>query len=152
MAVRRKSDRTPLHCAVADFKVTDGIMNAQTIVVDTGPVIATGGGTVDLKRERLDLRLQGHPKKVQLIRLKLPLALTGPLREPHLGVQAGAAAGQAGLAAAVGALLSPVAVVLPFVDAGLAKDANCQALVAQAGTGHPALVEEAAGKSATTAR
>jgi len=28
-------------------------------------------------------------------------------------------------------LLSPVAVLLPFVDAGLAKDANCGALMAE---------------------
>ena len=148
----KKTERTPLHCAVADFKVSNGIMTAQTIVIDTGPVIATGGGTVNLKTERLDLRLQGHPKRVQLIRLKLPLELTGPLRSPHLGIQAGSAAGQAGVAAVVGAVLSPLAVILPFVDAGLAKDANCQALVAQAGTGHPAPVQEAAGKPAATDR
>jgi len=29
-----------------------------------------------------------------------------------------------------GSMLSPLAVVLPFIDAGLAKDANCSALLA----------------------
>ena len=38
---------------------------------------------------------------------------------------------QAAGAVALGAVLSPLAVVLPFIDAGLAKDANCGALMAQ---------------------
>jgi hypothetical protein len=38
---------------------------------------------------------------------------------------------QGGLAAGLGALLAPLAAVLPFVDAGLAKDANCAALSSQ---------------------
>jgi hypothetical protein len=36
------------------------------------------------------------------------------------------------LAPALGALLSPIAALLPFVDPGLAEDANCGALIASA--------------------
>jgi uncharacterized protein involved in outer membrane biogenesis len=129
---------------VADFKVTNGVMNAQTIVLDTGPVIATGGGVINLKNERLDLHIKGHPKEVRLVRLRIPLELTGTLSRPRLGVEAGQAVGQAGLAAAVGAILTPLAAVLPFIDSGMAKDANCQALIAQAGTGNPAPVRKTA--------
>jgi hypothetical protein len=51
---------------------------------------------------------------------------------PKLGVEPGAAIAQGGIAAALGSALSPLAAILPFVDPGLAKDANCQALVADA--------------------
>ena len=37
---------------------------------------------------------------------------------------------QGGIAAALGALVAPLAAILPFVDAGLAEDANCSALLA----------------------
>lgn len=136
--------KTELRCAVADFRVTGGMMNAQTLVLDTGPVIATGGGYINLKDERMDLRLRGHPKEVRLVRLRIPLQLSGPLRQPHLGVETGSAIGQGALAAVVATVLSPLAAILPFVDSGLAKDANCQALIAQAGTGHPAPVQATA--------
>ena len=47
--------------------------------------------------------------------------------------EAGAAVGQAGIAAAVGTLLAPLAAILPFVSSGMADDANCQALIGSAG-------------------
>ena len=44
----------------------------------------------------------------------------------------GAAPLQAGAAVVLGAVLSPIAAILPFVDPGLAKDANCVGLVSNA--------------------
>jgi hypothetical protein len=129
-----KSDRTPVRCALADFKVTDGVMRAQTIVFDTGPVIVTGGGVIDLRSERMDLKVKGHPKEVRLLRLNLPLELQGTLRRPAFGVEAGNAVGQGAIAAALGAALSPIAAILPFVDLGEHDDANCGALIGGAGT------------------
>ena len=41
----------------------------------------------------------------------------------------------AGGALALGVLLTPVAAMLAFVDPGLAKDADCTALLAQARSG-----------------
>ena len=37
-----------------------------------------------------------------------------------------------GLAAVLGTVLTPLAAILPFVDPGLAKDASCAALMADA--------------------
>ncbi len=132
-----KADKTPVRCAVADFKVTGGMMTAQTIVFDTGPVIVSGGGTINLKNEQMDIRVKGHPKKVRLLRLSLPLELQGPLRQPDFGVDPGAAVGQGAIAATLATILSPLAVILPFVDSGMADDANCKALIGEAGSGAP---------------
>ena len=50
---------------------------------------------------------------------------------PRVGVEKGQVVAQGAGALALGVVLSPLAAILPFVDAGLAKDANCQALMAE---------------------
>lgn len=126
-------DKTELRCAVAHFDTKGGIMTADRIIFDTGPVLGTGSGTINLATERMDFRLKGHPKKFRLVRLLAPITVKGPIRAPKPGVEAGGAVAQGGVALAIGTLLSPLAAVLPFVDPGLAKDAACASLVAQAG-------------------
>lgn len=123
---------TALRCGVAEFKVTNGVMRANRIVLDTGVVIASGGGTIDLRNERMDIRIEGDSKKPRLVRLFLPINIRGPLVKPGFSVEPGAAVAQGGFALALGALLSPIAALLPFVDPGLAKDADCAALVGSA--------------------
>ncbi len=66
------------------------------------------------------------------MRLMAPITLQGPIRSPKLGVDKSKAAGQIGLAAAFGTLLTPIAAILPFVDPGLSEDADCGALLAEA--------------------
>jgi hypothetical protein len=62
--------------------------------------------------------------------LALPVTVGGTLLRPKIGVEAGKAIGQGGVAVALATLLTPLAVILPFVDSGLAKNANCAALIA----------------------
>jgi uncharacterized protein involved in outer membrane biogenesis len=132
LGLLHKKDMTPISCAVASFDAKGGIMTANNIVVDTGPVLIKGQGTINLDTERMDLRLRGHDKKFRLVRVLLPIKATGSLYAPKLGVEPGAAIAQGGIGAALGTMLSPLAAVLPFVDPGLAKDANCSALLAEA--------------------
>jgi hypothetical protein len=101
-------------------------------VVDTDVVTATGQGDIDLGTEALNLSLMGHPKKFRLLHLKAPVTMTGYLKSPKFGVKAGGIPAQAAGAVALGVVLGPLAAVLPFVDAGLAKDADCVSLVSQA--------------------
>jgi uncharacterized protein involved in outer membrane biogenesis len=122
----------PVRCGVANFRARNGVMTAENIVFDTQTVLTEGSGTVNLGTETLDLRLRGNPKEARLVRVIAPITVKGPLRSPQLGVEKGGAVGQAGLAAALGTLLSPLAAILPFVDAGLADDADCSALMAEA--------------------
>jgi uncharacterized protein involved in outer membrane biogenesis len=123
---------TNLRCAVAEFDVKNGIMSVSNAVFDTGVVRAAGKGTVDLGEETLDLRLDGQTKKPRLLRVWAPITLKGTLLHPKPGVDAGKAAGQLGIAVAVGAVLAPLAAILPFVEPGLAKDADCAALIGEA--------------------
>lgn len=123
---------TPLRCAVADFEVKNGIAQVSDAVFDTGVVQAEGKGSVDLRNETVDLRLEGKSKKPRILRVWAPVTLKGTLLHPKPGVDVAKAAPQIGLAAAVGAVFAPLAAILPFIEPGLAKDANCGALIAQA--------------------
>lgn len=130
----KNQDTTPIRCAVADFTATNGILRADHVVFDTGPVLATGHGTVDLGKEAVNFQIQGHPKSFRLVRLMAPINIKGPIAgPPKVSVDTGKAVGQGGFAAALATFASPLAVVLPFVDAGLTKDANCAALIGEAG-------------------
>ncbi|MET0293750.1 MAG: AsmA family protein, partial [Phenylobacterium sp.] len=121
--------QTPIRCGVAHFQTRGGVLSANQIVFDTDPVLVTGSGSVNLGSERMAFRAQGHAKAFRLVRLLLPVKLEGPIRSPHPGVVAGPAIAQGGIAVALGALASPLAAILPFIDPGLADDANCSALI-----------------------
>ncbi|HEX7885278.1 MAG TPA: AsmA family protein, partial [Phenylobacterium sp.] len=135
LGLLNKKDTTPIRCGVAQFETRGGVMTANNIVFDTGPVLVTGKGSVNLGTERLDLRLRGHPKKFRLVRVLLPVTVRGPMIAPKLGVEPAAALAQGGAAATLGSVLSPLAAILPFIDPGLAKDANCAGLIAEARAG-----------------
>lgn len=122
--------KVDIRCGVASFRVNGGIARTRSIVIDTENVLIGGQGSINLRDETISLRLQGDPKEPRLIRVMAPITLQGRLRSPEVGVEAGEAAGQAGIAAALGALLAPLAGFLPFIDLGLADDADCNALLA----------------------
>ena len=111
-----------------------GLMTAQQVVFDTGVVLAKGSGTIDLETERMDLRIDGDSKKTRLVRLFAPITIKGPLSQPKVGVELGRVAAQGGVAAVLTGLLGPLAALLPFVDPGLEKNADCIALMQEART------------------
>jgi len=125
------NSNTQLRCAVAGFGVRNGMMTSQSFVLDTEPVRVDGTGHINLADETLDLRLQGAPKHFQIMRLRAPITVKGSLAHPAIGVEPGQAIAQGGLALALG-FINPLASLLAFVDPGLAKDANCGPLLADA--------------------
>jgi uncharacterized protein involved in outer membrane biogenesis len=123
---------TPIRCGVADFQARAGVLTADRLVLDTGVVTVTGSGDIDLRDESLDLSLKGKPKSFRLVRLSAPVTIKGDLAEPRIGVDVAKAAPQAAIGAAIGVFAAPVAAILPFVNPGLAKNADCAALLTQA--------------------
>jgi uncharacterized protein involved in outer membrane biogenesis len=132
LLLAHNEDKIDVRCGVASFHVNDGVASANTFVFDTKTMLIHGRGHVSLRDETLDLQLRGEPKEPRLVRVAAPITVQGSWSRPQLGVQAGRAAGQ-GVAALLASIAAPIAAVLPFVDAGLAKDADCGTLLA-AGT------------------
>jgi uncharacterized protein involved in outer membrane biogenesis len=119
-----------VRCGVASFRVNSGIARVQRMNFDTETMRIRGEGSVNLRNETFNLDITGRPKQPRLIRVAAPITLEGHLRSPRVGVDLGSAAGQTGIAALLASLVAPIAAVLPFVDTGLAHDANCAELLA----------------------
>jgi uncharacterized protein involved in outer membrane biogenesis len=134
LAVRKDRQETPVRCGIVSFQVHDGDMTAQSVVVDTDPILITGKGEIHLDSEALDLAVRGRPKSWRLVRLRSPVLIRGTLRHPSIGIEARNSIAQGAEAVALGVLLTPLAALLAFVDPGLAKDADCAALLAEAKT------------------
>jgi AsmA family protein len=132
LLITKKDENTSIRCGVISFHAADGNLKAMTMVLDTNRVLITGGGGVDLGTEAMNLSLRGQPKGIRLVRLRSPIKIHGTLLHPQVGLESANVVGQAGAAVVLGTLLTPVAALLAFVDPGLAKDANCADLVAQA--------------------
>jgi uncharacterized protein involved in outer membrane biogenesis len=127
--------QTEIRCGIVDFKDRQGLLGSTTVFLDTSDVLITGRGKINLDSERIDLSLQGDPKKLRFLRLRSPIALGGTLDHPTVGIDAKKLAVQAGVAAALGALLTPVAAAIAFIDPGLAKNKQCADVMSQADAG-----------------
>jgi uncharacterized protein involved in outer membrane biogenesis len=136
---------TPIRCGVLHFSGRGGVLSADRLIVDTDPVLIDGGGVINLDKETLEFTVRGHPKKFQLVRLVAPITVSGPMLSPKVSVHKGQAIAQ-GVGAAALSLLTPAAILLPFVDAGLAKNADCAGLMAD-GKAQGAPVKTAAARS-----
>ncbi len=144
---------TPLRCAVADFDVRNGVMTARQFVLDTGVVLTGGQGTIDLNSETVNLKVEGHTKKPRLVRIIAPFDVRGHLVKPTMKIETGPVIAQAGAAVGLGAVLSPLAAILPFLAPGGAHDANCSALLTEASSaGAPVHTSQLAAAAAAPAK
>jgi uncharacterized protein involved in outer membrane biogenesis len=132
LLLSKNNSQSDVRCGVASFDVVNGQMNARQILLDTDVVRVNGTGSANLGSETFDLTLKGDTKKFRVTHVFLPININGHFRSPSIGVQPGPAIAQGGVAVALGALLTPLAAILPFVDPGLAKNADCSALMAEA--------------------
>jgi len=125
---KKPDDRAAIRCGLVQFDIDDGDARADRMMMDTKNVLITGRGQVELGSEKLDLEIEGHPKKIRLVQLKSPIKVTGHVLKPAIKLDAGRLAKQGAIAAALGTVLTPLASILAFVDPGLAKDQNCTGL------------------------
>ena len=132
--VLTKDKPVPVRCAVADFSLRDGLMKSKVLVFDTTDTKVTGDGTINLRDEKLDLKLEAHPKNPSPLEARTPILIRGHLGKPEFGVDPSQAVARGAAAVALGALLTPLAALLPLIDLGLGKDSPCQKLIAEAQT------------------
>ena len=120
-----------LNCAVADFRVSRGVMKAQALVLDTAVNTVLGSGDIDLAQETFDLTIVPRTKVTSLIALRSPIYVKGPLANPVIKVDTGRVVLRSAGALALG-LVNPLLALIPLVEAGPGLDSECGKLVRQA--------------------
>jgi AsmA family protein len=131
LLVGKNEQKTAIRCSVIDFQAEQGVLAEKTFFIDTTDVLISGRGDINLQDEKLKLELKGDPKHIRFSRLRSPITLGGTLAHPAIGVDAKKLAAQAGVAAVLGTLLTPVAAVIAFIDPGLAKNKDCAVALQQ---------------------
>jgi AsmA protein len=116
--------KVKLRCAVANFSVKKGLMLAHTLEFDTEVTTLLGSGTVDLAQEKLDLTFTQKTKNTSPLALRSPIHLGGNFVKPVMTVDPGRVAVRA-LGALVLAVVNPLLMLIPLVDAGPGKDSDC---------------------------
>ncbi len=129
-----KDKPTQIRCMVADFGIEKGLMTGRRVVADTNDTIFNGAGTIDLGGEIFDMRVRAKPKDISPVSLRSKLLLTGSFSNPSFGPDAKNMILKGGLAAALGAILTPVASLIALIDTGGGKDADCAALIKEVET------------------
>jgi AsmA protein len=124
--------RVKLRCAIADFSVKDGVMHADALTLDTEVTTIVGTGSIDLGQETLDLALNQKTKNTSPVALTSPIYVRGSFAKPDVQVDKGRVAVRA-LGAVALALVNPLLVLIPLIDAGPGEDSDCRRLLREAG-------------------
>ncbi len=109
LSLTKSRQETIVRCGVARFQERDGTLTAQSLIVDTDPILITGGGQIHLDSETLDLAFRGHPKSLRILRLRSPILVRGTLLHPSISIHGNNS-------------------VLVLIDRGMAKDVDCASL------------------------
>lgn len=118
-------DETPIRCMVSDFDLRDGVLKTQAFFLDTEEAMIVGTGTVNLEKETIDYRINTQPKEPSIGAFPAPIDIEGPLGDPQVGPDAGELAERAAPSIALGALLTPLAALIPTIQFGLGEDSDC---------------------------
>ena len=113
----------PIQCNVADFAVEGGVVRPRIFVINTRDSTIWLDGTASLRTEALDVRAVVSPKDFSPLTLRTPLHVRGTLSKPEVSLETGKLAGKVG-AAALLALLNPLAAIIPFIDPGADQEAK----------------------------
>lgn len=119
-----KEHTVPLRCAYADFKVEDGVMTARSMAFDTTDTVIYGQGKIDLRNEKLDLRLIPRPKDVSPLAVRVPLRIGGSLKDPSF-LPEGKSLLLRGAAATALYAIAPPAALLALIETGPGENIDC---------------------------
>ena len=116
-------DKEGILCMSADFVLTQGVLATRTLAVNTTGHIITGGGQIDLNRERLALRLRTQAKHFSVGTIAAPILISGTFKDLSFAPDAELAL-RGGAAVGLGFLFPPAA-VLPLIQFGVGDDSPC---------------------------
>ena len=107
----------------------DGLLTSGVVVLDTEDSLLVGNMTIDMEDEVINAKLDAKPKDNSLLSLRVPVVVSGRLKEPEVGLDTERTLSRGAAAVALGTLLSPFAAILPFIESGDAENTNCRELI-----------------------
>ena len=125
---KAESEKTEIECAIYDLKFDQGILTPQLAVLDTKHATVLTEGQVDLKQEKLNLRIVPHAKGVTLS-VATPVRLKGTLSSPDVDIEAAGAILEAGELWAN--VVYPPTALLRFSHLADGKENPCVTMVAE---------------------
>jgi hypothetical protein len=129
---KKLKEPVEINCGLIAFTVRDGIAAADPILIDTKKNVILGRGGFSFKNEALDLRIRADGKRFSLFSGQSPVGVGGYFAQPKLDVISPQLIARGGVGVGLGAVVSPLASVLAFVDIGDAKSAACGPVLAGA--------------------
>ena len=135
VGVAQQQSVTQLNCVAVPFTVQAGIAKSDAILIDTGRVTVKGGGTANLRDEKLDLLFTPSAKEGGLMSYAaVPIHVTGTFASPNVAPDtAGAVKNVAGAAAGV-AVAGPFALLAPLFSSGSERNPCITGAAAKTGT------------------
>jgi uncharacterized protein involved in outer membrane biogenesis len=116
-----------IHCGVAALHAKNGVMTPDLFVVDTSAELITGTGSVNFADEKYDLHLKASSKTPSILALKGPIVIAGTFKTPTVRPEMAPLMARIGASVGLGVVAGPLA-LLPLIDLGDAKNADCKAL------------------------
>lgn len=110
--------RVRLDCGLADIAIARGVATPKVMIVDTHDTVLSAEGTADLRAERLALRVRAAPRDVSPLTVRSPIDIGGTFADPTVAVDRSRIVGTVLASVVLGALVAPVAAVLPLLDFG----------------------------------
>ncbi|MFC7739083.1 AsmA family protein [Roseomonas sp. GCM10028921] len=111
---------TQVECFLADLTLHRGVLSTRTLLLETEEAVMEGRGAVNLRRERIELRIRTESKHLTLGVVPSPLLISGTLKAASAGPERSGGSGGG---------LGDVLAALPTIQLGVGDDPRCERLV-----------------------
>ena len=125
MFEKKLKEPIQINCGLIAFTVRNGIAAADPILIDTRKNVIAGRGAFSFRNESLDLAMEADSKTFSAFSGQSPIGVGGYFAAPKVDPISGELLTRAGLGLGLAALVSPVALVVAFVDPGNAESTSC---------------------------
>jgi len=78
------SSASSISCIAGNFDIKQGIATTRGTVVETPGATVVGTGNIDLRNERIDMRVDPKSKNLNLSAIAVPVRITGSLASPNV--------------------------------------------------------------------
>lgn len=86
LPVMMKGSSSVVNCLAGDFVLEQSLMQPELFVLDTSNMRVNGKGLVNFRTNEIDFVLNPKPKSAQFFSLATPVAVTGSILNPDIGV------------------------------------------------------------------